>query len=72
MTCGERKKEDTGKPEGCGPMSSGIFEMMRKHCAGEGAPSDCTVMMSRMGAMPCCGPAVGKTEPEGGNNERTE
>jgi hypothetical protein len=72
MTCGERKKEETGKSEVRSPMSSGISEMMRKHCGGEGASSHCAAVPIGTGGLPCCGTAAGKTEPEGGNNEGTE
>jgi hypothetical protein len=61
-------KEDKTKSEGSGPMGSGMFEIMKKCCTGEGAFSDCAAIMeSKMGAMtsmPCCGPGIGKTEPD--------
>jgi len=62
------KNEDKTQSEGSSPKGSGMFEVMKKCCAGEGAFSDCAAMMkSKIGAMtsmPCCGPVMGKTEPE--------
>jgi hypothetical protein len=62
------RKDDKAKSEGSGPMGSGMFEIMKKCCAGEGAFSDCAAMMkNKMGAatsMPCCGADRGKTEPD--------
>ena len=62
------KKADKTTSQGSGPMESGMFEMMKKCCTGEGAFSDCSAMMkSRMGAMtsmPRCGAGTGKTEPD--------
>jgi hypothetical protein len=61
-------KEDKTKSEGSGPMGFGMFEIMNKCCTGQGAFSDCAaIMKSKMGAMtsmPCCGPGIGKTEPD--------
>lgn len=63
-------KEDKTRSEGSEPMESGMFEMMKKCCTGEGASADCAAMMkSRMEAMtgmPCCGPGAEKTGPERG------
>lgn len=63
-------KDDKTRSEGPGPLGTGMFEMMKKCCAGEGGFPDCAAMMkSRMGAMtgmPCCGPGAEKTGPEGG------
>jgi hypothetical protein len=69
MTAEEtNKKEDKTKSESSGPMGSGMFEMMKKCCEGEGAFLGCAaVMKSMMGAMtnmPCSGPGTGKTGPE--------
>ncbi len=62
------KKEDKTKSEGSGPRESGMFEMMKKCCTGEGAFPDCAAMMkSKMSAitsMPCCGQGTGKIEPD--------
>ncbi len=62
------KKDDKTRSEGSGPTGSGMFEMMKKCCTGEGEFSGCAAMMkSRMGAMtnmPCCGPDTKESGPE--------
>ena len=53
---------------GCAPTGHGMFEMMKKCCAGEEAFADCAAMMkSKMAVMtgiPCCGPDTEKTGPD--------
>ncbi len=71
MTCEEaKKKKDQTNSEGPGPMESGMFEMMKECCSGEGAFSDCSVMikgmMETMRSRSCCAPKTKDTGPEEG------
>lgn len=70
MSAEERnKKEDKKKSEGSSPMESGMFEMMKRCCAGQGRFPDCSaVMESVMEAarnQPCCRPKTEDTEFDG-------
>ncbi len=64
------KREDKTKSEGSGPMESGMFEMMKGCCSGEGAFSDCSTMMKgmmeTMRSRPCCAPKTKDAGPEEG------
>ena len=66
------KKEGKPKSEESGPMGPGMFELMNKCRAGEGAFADCAAMMkSKMGVMtnmPCCGQGSEKPSLTGGGN----
>jgi hypothetical protein len=69
MTAEEtNKKEDKTKSEGSGPMGSGMLDVIKKCCSGEGAFSDCSTMMKgmmeTMRGHPCCSPGTGDTESE--------
>ena len=77
MTAEEtNKKEEKTKSEGSDPMGSWMLDVMEKCCSGEGAFSDCSVMMKgmikKMRSQSCCAPKTKDTGPEKGKNERAE
>ena len=68
-----QKTKDKGEKEkssgfNCAPLGQGMFEMMKKCCAGRGGFSDCSAgmesMMEAMTKQHCCTPNKDAAESE--------
>ena len=72
----EKKDKAKSADSGCATMGHGMFEMMSKCCAGQGAFPDCSAkmkgMMEAMKSHSCCSPKTGDAGPERRENERVE
>lgn len=64
----DKKDEANFTDFGLGPMGQGMFEMMKKCCAGRGGFPDCSTgmegMLEAMKKQHCCKPDKDAAEPE--------